>query len=86
MNTLPFALRRVHPDGSEEPAGAFPTFSEGWASGQRAVHADRGAAFALYRGAAFALYRGGRRIARFGFNRLMPPAAAGNLDALAGVL
>jgi hypothetical protein len=78
MNTLPFALRRVHPDGSEEPAGAFPTFSEGWASGQRAVHADRGAAFALY--------RGGRRIARFGFNRLMPPAAAGNLDALAGVL
>ncbi len=78
MNTLPFALRRVHPDGSEEPAGAFPIFSAGWAAGQRAVHADRGAAFALY--------RSGRRIARFGFNRLMPRAAAGNLDALAGVL
>ena len=73
-----YALRRVHPDGSEQPAGAYPDFAEGWAAGQRAVHADRGATFALY--------RGGRRIARFGFNRLMPRAAAGNLDALAGVL
>jgi len=78
MNTLPFALRRVHPDGSEEPAGAFPDFAAGWAAGQRAVHEDRDSAFALYRGE--------QRIARFGFNRVMPRAAAGNLDALAGVL
>ena len=77
MNTLPFALRRVHPGGNEEPAGAFPTFAAGWAAGQRAVHADRGAAFALY--------RGGRRVARFGFNRIAPRAAAGNLDALAAL-
>lgn len=77
MNTLPFALRRVHPDGSEEPAGAFAIFSAGWAAGQRAVQADRGAAFALYRGE--------RRIVRFGFNPLMPRAAANNLDALAAI-
>ena len=77
MNTLPFALRRVHPDGSEEPAGAFAIFSAGWAAGQQAVQADRGAAFARY--------RGGRRLARFGFNRLMPGAAAGNLDALTAI-
>ena len=72
------ALRRVHPDGSEEPAGAYPDFAAGWAAGQRAAHADRAAAFALYRGE--------RRVARFGFNRLLPRATAGNLDALAGVL
>ncbi len=58
MNTLPFALRRVHPDGNEEPAGAYPDFAEGWVAGQRAVYADQSAAFALYRGE--------RRIARFG--------------------
>lgn len=72
-----YALRRVHTDGNEEPAGAFPGFAAGWAAGQRAVHADRDAAFALY--------RAGRRIARFGFNSLMPRAAAGNLDALAAL-
>jgi hypothetical protein len=72
-----YALRRVHADGSEESAGAFPTFGEGWAAGQQAVHADRDA---------FALYRGERRIARFGFNRIAPRATAGNLDALAGAL
>ncbi len=73
------ALRRVHPDGSEQPAGTYPDFAAGWAAGHRAVHADRGAAFALYRGE--------RRIARFGFgfNRPMPRAAAGNLDALAAI-
>ncbi len=77
MNTLPFTLRRVHPGGNEEPAGTYPSFAAGWAAGQRAVHADRGAAFALYRGK--------RRIARFVFNRLMPRAAAGNLDALTAI-
>jgi hypothetical protein len=58
MNTLPFALRRVHPDGNEEPAGTYPTF---------------------------ALYRGGRRMVRFGFNRLSPRATAGDVDALAAI-
>ncbi len=72
-----YALRRVHPDGKEEPAGAYPDFGAGWAAGQRAAHADRGAAFALYRDE--------RRIARFGFNRLVPRAAAGNLDALVAI-
>ena len=71
------ALRRVNPDGSEEPAGACPGFAEGRAAGQRAVHRERSAAFALYRDE--------RRVARFGFNRLMPRAAAGDLDALAAV-
>ena len=46
MNTLPFAPRRVHPDGTEKPAGAYPAFAEGWATGWRAAHAARGAAFA----------------------------------------
>ena len=52
-----YALRCVHPHGNEEPAGTYPDFAAGWAAGQRAVHADRGAAFALYRVE--------RRIARF---------------------
>ncbi len=73
-----YALRRVQYDGSGQPAGAYPDFAVGWAAGQRAVHEDRAAAFALYRGE--------RRVARFGFNRLLPRATAGNLDALAGVL
>ncbi len=72
-----YALRRVHPDGSEQPAGAYPDFAAGWAAGQRAVHAEQRAAFALYRDE--------RRIARFGFNRPMPGAAAGALDALAAI-
>ena len=63
------ALRRMHHDGSEEPAGKYPDFAAASADGQRAVHEDRG----------------GRRIARFGFNRLVPRAAAGNLDALATI-
>jgi hypothetical protein len=71
-------LRRVHLGGNEQPVGAYPDFAAGWAAGQRAVHADRGAP-------PFALYRGKRRIARFGFNRLMRRAAAGNLDALAAI-
>jgi len=72
-----YALRRVQYDGSGQPAGAYPDFAVGWAAGQRAVHEDRAAAFALYRGE--------RRIARFGFNRPMPGAAAGALDALAAI-
>ena len=69
-----YALRRVHPGGNEEPAGAYPDFAAGWAAGQRAVHADRGAAFALYRGEH-----------RIGFNRLMTRATGSNLDALAAI-
>ena len=45
-----YALRRVNPDGTEEPAGPYPGFAAGWAAGQRAVRRDRSAAFALYRG------------------------------------
>jgi len=58
----PFALRRVHQDGTEEPVSKHPSFEYGWAAGQEAVHEHREAAYALY--------RGGRRIARFGFNRI----------------
>ncbi len=77
MNTLPFAPRSVHPDGNEQAVGAYPDFAEGWVAGQRAVYADQSAAFALCWGE--------RRVARFGFDRLMPRAAEGNLDVLAGV-
>jgi hypothetical protein len=73
-----YALRRVQQDGSEQPAGAYRGFAEGWTAGQRAVHANRGAAFALYRAE--------RRVDRFGRNRLVPWAAAGILDALARML
>ncbi|MDP8953298.1 MAG: hypothetical protein M3N18_13900 [Actinomycetota bacterium] len=55
-------LVRVHADGREEPVSEHPSFEEGWAAGQHAVHADRQGAFALY--------RGGLRVARFGFNRI----------------
>lgn len=73
-----YALRRMYRDGNEEPAGEPATFEEGWAAGQCAVYRGREHAYALYRGE--------RRIARFGFNRLMPRATGSNLDALAGVL
>ena len=58
----PYVLRRVHPDGREEPVGDHASFEDGWAAGQSAVHEHREAAFSLYRGR--------RRIARFGFNRI----------------
>ncbi len=78
MNTLPFAPRSVHPDGNEQAVGAYPDFAERCTAGQRAAHADRGAAFALCWGE--------RRVARFGFDRLVPRAAAGDPDALTGAL
>ncbi len=59
----PYVLRRVRQSGSEEFASGHPTFEAGWAAGQAAVHADREGAFALYG-------PGGRRVARFGFNRI----------------
>ena len=55
-------LVRVHADGTEEPGGTFPSFEQGWSAGQEAVHADHEGAFALY--------HRGRRVARFGFNRI----------------
>ena len=55
-------LVRVHADGTEEPVSEHQSFEEGWSAGQEAVHEHREAAFALH--------RGGRRIARFGFNRI----------------
>lgn len=58
----PYALVRAYPDGREEPVSEHPSFEEGWAEGQAAVHRERQHAFALYRGA--------RRVARFGFNRI----------------
>ncbi len=55
-------LVRVHADGREEQVGTFPSFEQGWSAGQEAVHEDREGAFALY--------HRGRRVARFGFNRI----------------
>ncbi len=42
-----FTLVRVSPD-AEERVSTHPTFEEGWAAGQSAVHADEQAAFSLY--------------------------------------
>ncbi len=72
-----YALRRVHPNASEQPAGTYPDFAAGWAAVLRPIPAEQNATFGLYRGE--------RRIARFGFARLMPRAAAGDLDALAAL-
>ena len=58
----PFTLFRVDQDGNEEQVSGHPDFAEGWAAGQHHTHAEPRAAFALY--------RGGRRVARFGFNRI----------------
>ena len=68
QGNAPFVLRRVHADGSEQQVSDHASFEEGWAAGQHAVHDDREGAFALY--------RGGRRVARFGFNRIAPRASA----------
>ncbi len=62
----PYALVRVHPDGTEEPVSKHPSFEDGWAAGQSAVHADKDAAFSLYRGT--------RRVARFCHHRIAPVA------------
>ena len=78
MNTLPFALRRVHQDGTEEAVSGHPTFAEGWSAGQRAVHEDRENAYTLYRNK--------NRIARFGFNRLAQRTDAAGLPAILGAL
>jgi len=78
MSTLQYALRRVYADGGEEPVSDHATFGDGWSAGQRAVHEDREAAYALY--------RGNRRLARFGSGRLMQSAAAGHLSALLGAV
>ncbi len=75
MNTLPFALRRVHPDGATEPVSTHRDFAEGWSAGTSAVHADRDHAYALYRGRT--------RVARFGHAQSKPRVSASNLDALA---
>lgn len=55
-------LRRVFSNGGEEFASGHPTFEEGWAAGQQAVHADREGAYSLY--------RGGCRVARFCHHRI----------------
>jgi hypothetical protein len=75
MTTLPYALWRVHADGTEEHVGEHPTFGEGWSAGTRAVTVeDR----------EHALYRAERRVARFGFARLMPRFDAERLPTLFG--
>jgi hypothetical protein len=76
MVTLPYALRRVYADGSEEPFGDYAAFGDGWSAGQRAVHEDRENAYALY--------RGDRRLARFGSARLVQGAVAGRPFAFLG--
>ena len=77
MSTLPYALRRVHADGSVEPVGEYPTFVEGWSAGTRGVTVED-------RQHAYVLYRGGRRLARLGFSRVMVRFDAERVPALLG--
>ena len=74
MSTLPYALRRVHPGGSETLVSQHPTFGEGWSAGQRAVHEDCENAYTLY--------RGDSRLAGFGSGRLLPRVDAERLPAI----
>jgi hypothetical protein len=60
----PYVLHRVHTDGTEEPISEHPTFGAGWSAGTHAVTVED-------REHAYALYHGDRRVARFGFRRLM---------------
>ncbi len=78
MVTLPYALRRVYADGSEEPVGDYAAFGDGWSAGQRAVHEDRKNAYALY--------RGDRRLAGFGSSRLLPRVDAGRPPTILGMV
>ena len=78
MNTLPYALRRVYPEGAGETVSEHPTFGEGWSAGQRAVYKDRDNAYALY--------RSGRRLAGFGTGRLLPRLDAGRLPTIFGTV
>jgi hypothetical protein len=74
MSTLPYVLRRVHPDGTSKSVSEHPDFGEGWAAGQSAVHADRDHAYALYAGS--------RRVAKFAHGQLTRSRSVSNLDAL----
>jgi hypothetical protein len=71
---LPFTLYRVNPNESMDLVSEHPDFGDGWSAGQRAVHADRDNAYALYAGS--------HRMARFGYSRVTPRLSAANLDAL----
>lgn len=71
----PYALFRVHADGTEEPVSSHPAFEQGWSAGQHAVHADRENAYSLY--------RGGRRVARFNHHKLAPARPSMDWSVLA---
>lgn len=75
MNTLRYALLRVHPDGTSEPVSEHPDFGEGWRAGQSAVHSDRDHAYRLV--------ASGQTVARFVHARAIPRVSSVNLDALA---
>jgi hypothetical protein len=77
MTTLPYALWRVHEDGTDKPVSEHPTFGEGWSAGTCAVTVED-------REHAYALYRDGRRVARLGFGRLVVRFDAERLPSLFG--
>jgi len=77
MTTLPYALWRVHADGTNELVSEHSTFGEGWSAGTHAVTVED-------REHAYALYRGGRSVARFGFSRAIVRFDAKRLPSLFG--
>jgi hypothetical protein len=62
--SVPHALYRVHPDGTEEPVFEFASFEEGWQAGTHLVTCED-----VY--GAYTLYAGGRCVARFAHARLL---------------
>jgi len=59
-----YVLYRVHHDGTEEPVSEHPEFEGGWQVGTRAVTVEDAEG-------AYSLYDRRRRVARFGYIRLL---------------
>jgi hypothetical protein len=75
----PCILYRVHPDGTEEPVSEHPDFESGWKAGTHVVTVED-------KENAYSLHARGRRVARFGYSRLMPELGAGRLSTMVGTL
>ena len=67
-----YVLCRVNPDETEETVSEHLTFEEGWQAGTRVVTV-------LDKCGAYSLYTHGRRVAKFGYSRLMSSRDATNV-------
>jgi len=73
-STLPYALRRVHQDGTEELVSEHPDFANGYRRGTYLVTTED-------KEGAYSLYRGSERVAKFGHSRLMVPRSTASVQS-----